>query len=228
MHLVFIGTGYVGLVSGVMMASKGHNVICVDSNQSKIDALKEGQVPIYEPGLEEYILDAKSKKKLKFVSSYSDVDFHPDAVFICVGTPQKETGEANLDYVFTASLEVAKNFKNVPIIVKSTVPPGTCDALLLRLEKEGYKNPVLSNPEFLSEGRAIEDFLYPDRIIVGTEEEESKYLMGLIYESFIKENYPVVFSSRVSAELVKYASNSFLATKIEMKWQIYARKLVPI
>ena len=214
MHLVFIGTGYVGLVSGVMMADQGHNVICLDSDESKIDALKDGQIPIYEPGLDKYMQSAKEKKKLKFVSQYRDVDFHPDAVFICVGTPSKENGEANLEYVFEAGLDVAKNFKNVTIIVKSTVPPGTCAELASRLEKEGYKNKVISNPEFLSEGRGVEDFLSPDRIIAGVEDHEGQCLIELIYENFLNENYPIVFGSRVSSELIKYASNSFLATKI--------------
>lgn len=212
MHLVFIGTGYVGLVSGVMMAHLGHHIICLDSDESKIESLKQGIVPIYEPGLDEYIKN--SKKRLQFISQYRDAEFHPDAVFICVGTPQKESGEANLEYVFEAALDSAKNFENVPIVIKSTVPPGTAHAVEAKLRKEGYKNAVISNPEFLSEGRAIDDFLYPDRIIVGADDEKSKELMESIYQSFSNENYSVLCSTRVSAELIKYASNSFLATKI--------------
>lgn len=214
MHLVFVGTGYVGLVSGVMMTSIGHHVICMDSNKEKIDSLKRGEVPIYEPGLSEYIAESKDKKRLKFISNYNDADFHPDAVFICVGTPPKENGEANLDYVFEAALDAAKNFENVPIVIKSTVPPGTCAQVQEKLKEIGLNNPVISNPEFLSEGKAIDDFLYPDRIIVGVEDEESKYLMERIYEHFQDEDYPILYSSRVSSELIKYASNSFLATKI--------------
>ena len=212
MHLVFIGTGYVGLVSGVMMAHMGHHIICLDSDESKIEALKQGKVPIYEPGLDKYI--ESSKKRIQFISKYREAEFHPDAVFICVGTPQAESGEANLEYVFEAALEAAKNFENVPIIIKSTVPPGTSVKVINKLKEEVYENAVISNPEFLSEGRAIDDFLYPDRIIVGVEDEESRFLMERLYECFSKDNYPIHYCSRVSSELIKYASNSFLATKI--------------
>lgn len=213
MYLIFMGTGYVGLVSGVMMTSQGHHVICFDKDEAKINNIKEGKLPIYEPELDEYIKAGREKKRLKFASNYSDVDFHPDAVFICVGTPAKESGEANLDYVYEAALDSAKNFRDAPIIIKSTVPPGTCALVEDKLKEAGYKNKVISNPEFLAEGRAVKDFLNPDRIVVGVDDRETKYLMEMIYESF-QENVPIFYCSRISSELIKYASNTFLATKI--------------
>lgn len=208
MNLVFIGSGYVGLVSGVMFASLGHKVACLDHDKSKIDSLKNGEIPIYEPGLKDYLT-----KDLQFVTSYADIDFTPDAFFICVGTPSSDDGSANLDYVFEAALDIAKIYKDVPIIVKSTVPAGTSTRLQKFLKEKRYNNPTISNPEFLSEGRAVEDFLKPDRVIIGIGDDKHKALMDGIYQQFL-DKCPLLYTSRESAELIKYSSNAFLAAKI--------------
>ena len=207
MNLIFIGTGYVGLVSGVMLASQGANVVCLDNDKSKIDRLKQGILPIYEPGLEEYA----TSSNVSFVSNYSEIAFIPDAVFISVGTPSLDSGDADLSYVFTASLEAAKNTPETTLVViKSTVPPGTTHAVEKHLRDHGYNHKLASNPEFLREGKAIDDFLYPDRIVIGITDDESKQKMAKIYAKF----QPLLFADPTTSELIKYASNSFLATKI--------------
>ncbi len=213
MKLIFIGSGYVGLVSGVMFASIGHDVCCIDNDKSKIDSLKSGKVPIYEPGLEEYLSKAVSDKKLTFAYDYSGVGYVPDAVFITVGTPQLETGEANLSYVKEAVLEAARNTApETIIVVKSTVPPGTSDMLVEMLREQGFAHKIASNPEFLKEGAAIKDFMEPDRIVIGVEHAKAK--MEKIYSYFHDNGYKILFTDSITAEMIKYASNSFLATKI--------------
>jgi UDPglucose 6-dehydrogenase len=208
MNLVFIGTGYVGLVSGVMLASRGANVVCLDSDKSKIDRLKQGVLPIYEPGLEEY---AVKSSNLFFVTNYSEIVFVPDAVFITVGTPSLESGDADLSYVFDASLEADKNTPaETLIVIKSTVPPGTTHIVQKLLQDHNYSHKVVSNPEFLREGKAIHDFLHPDRIVIGMSDDYAKQKMTEIYVKFT----PLLFTDPTTAELIKYASNSFLATKI--------------
>ena len=208
MNLIFIGTGYVGLVSGVMLASQGATVVCLDNDRSKIDLLKEGKLPIYEPGLEEHAMQSNN---LSFVSSYSEIIFVPDAVFITVGTPSLDSGDADLSYVLDASLGAAKNTPSETLIViKSTVPPGTTHAVEKHLRDNGYSHKLASNPEFLREGKAIHDFLYPDRIVIGVTDDASKQKMAAIYSKF----QPLLFTDPTTAELIKYASNSFLATKI--------------
>ena len=208
MNLIFIGTGYVGLVSGVMLASQGANVACLDNDKNKIDRLKQGLLPIYEPGLEEY---AASSSNLFFVTNYSEISFVPDAVFISVGTPSLDSGDADLSHVYDASLEAAANTPaETLIVIKSTVPPGTTYALQMLLQERGYSHKVVSNPEFLREGKAIHDFLHPDRIVIGTSDDAAKLKMAEIYIKF----QPLLFTDPTTAELIKYASNSFLATKI--------------
>ena len=208
MNLIFVGTGYVGLVSGVMLATCGANVVCLDNDTSKIAKLKQGLLPIYEPGLEEHIT---KKNSLSFVSNYSEISFIPDAVFITVGTPSLSSGDADLSYVFAASLEAASNIPDTAlIIIKSTVPPGTTNAVEKHLRDKGYQHKLASNPEFLREGKAIHDFLHPDRIVIGVTDDIAKQKIAQIYAQF----QPLLFTDPTTAELIKYASNSFLATKI--------------
>lgn len=208
MKLVFIGTGYVGLVSGVMLASGGAQVACIDKDIDKISALKQGKSPIYEPGIDQYITQPNN---LFFCTNYKELPFTPDAVFITVGTPPLESGGADLSYVFDASLQAAENTSETTLIViKSTVPPGTANNVQNFLESKGYKHKVVSNPEFLREGKAVYDFLNPDRIVIGTQDSIAKAVMKDIYAKF--DN--LLFTDTTTSELVKYASNSFLATKI--------------
>ena len=211
MNLIFIGTGYVGLVSGVMLASQGANVICLDNDKNKIDRLKQGKLPIYEPGLEEYATKSVASGNLSFLTNYSEIAFKPDAVFITVGTPSLDSGDADLTYVFDASLEAAKNTSpETLIVIKSTVPPGTTHSIQSLLKKNGYNHQVASNPEFLREGKAINDFTHPDRIVIGVTDDASQHKMAQIYSKF----QSLLFTDPTTAELIKYASNSFLATKI--------------
>jgi len=211
MNLIFIGTGYVGLVSGVMLASQEANVVCLDKDQNKIALLKQGKLPIYEPGLDEYAGQAVKSCHLSFAANYSEITMIPDAVFISVGTPSLPSGDADLTYVFDAALEAAKNTQpETLIIIKSTVPPGTTHSVQQFLKNKGYNHHVASNPEFLREGKAINDFTHPDRIVLGFTDESSKQKMSEIYKKF----QPLLFTDPTTAELIKYASNSFLATKI--------------
>ena len=211
MNLIFIGTGYVGLVSGVMLASQGANVVCFDNDQNKIKRLKHGKLPLYEPGLEEYVIQSIATGNLSFATNYSEVEIAPDAVFITVGTPSLASGDADLTYVLDASLEAAKNTTpNTLIIIKSTVPPGTTNSIESLLRKNGYNHKVVSNPEFLREGKAINDFTHPDRIVIGVTDKISRQKMSQIYAKF----QSILFTNPTTAELIKYASNSFLATKI--------------
>ena len=211
MNLLVIGTGYVGLVSGVMLASLGMRVTCLDKDKTKIASLKNGEIPIYEPGLEKEVISAISRGNLSFANDYSDIKDPPDAVFITVGTPPLDSGDADLSYVFDASLEAAKNIPyDSLIIIKSTVPPGTTNLVAQKIEEAGYEHKVASNPEFLREGKAIYDFMNPDRIVVGINDDISKQIIAKIYSHFKS----FVWTDPTTAELIKYASNSFLATKI--------------
>ncbi len=215
MKLVFIGSGYVGLVSGIMLAYLGHEVVCIDSDEKKIQALKNHKLPIYEPGLEKYFRSTLSNEYLTFASHYNALKFSPDAVFITVGTPSLPNGDADLQYVINATMEAVQNTSvDTAIVIKSTVPPGTAKMLEEMIREKGYVHKVISNPEFLREGSAIQDFMNPDRIVVGTESPESKDLMEKIYQHFIQNDYNILFTCQTSSELAKYASNAFLATKI--------------
>ncbi|MFT6385949.1 MAG: UDPglucose 6-dehydrogenase [Rickettsiales bacterium] len=215
--IAVIGTGYVGLVSGLCFAKIGHDVICVDNNLDKIDQLENGEIPIFEPGLKEILDESVANKKITFTSDLAKAVQGCDAVFIAVGTPQDDkTGSADLSFVFEVAKQIACNINSYKVIVtKSTVPVGTN----LRVKKIIQENnskadfSVVSNPEFLREGSAIEDFLYPDRIVVGIEDEKAQKIMEEIYDYF-SQKAPLIFTDITTAEMIKYAANSFLATKI--------------
>jgi UDPglucose 6-dehydrogenase len=215
MNIIFIGSGYVGLVSGTMLAYLGHKIVCIDSDETKIKALQNHELPIYEPELDEYFRSTLLNGTLSFATDYKSIKIAPDAIFITVGTPSMPNGEADLQYVINATLEAASNTApDTAIVIKSTVPPGTTRMLEALVREKGYKHEIISNPEFLREGNAIKDFISPDRIVIGTENERSIDLMEKIYDHFIQNNHNILFTSQTSAELAKYASNAFLATKI--------------
>ncbi|WP_066874261.1 UDP-glucose dehydrogenase family protein [Clostridium mediterraneense] len=215
MKLVVAGTGYVGLVTGACLSEVGHNVICVDIDEKKVETMRRGISPIYEPGLDE-LLDKNYKSgRLDFTVDYKGAYKDADVIFIGVGTPEREDGSANLDYVFTVCRQIAENVeKDCLVVVKSTVPIGTNDRIEEFL-KDNVKNnvniEVASNPEFLAQGTAVRDTLYASRIVIGTESEKAKVILREIYNAF---NQPIVATNRRSAEMVKYASNDFLALKI--------------
>ena len=213
-----IGTGYVGLVSGTCFSELGNNVICTDIDKKKINELNEGIIPIYEPGLDELIKRNFEEKRLKFSSDIANSIRKSDIIFICVGTPtNKKKNNANLKYVFNVAKKIKKSLNNYKLIViKSTVPVTTGDKIekILNIKKNKKKFDVISNPEFLREGEAIRDFLYPDRVVVGTNSKKPNIIMKNLYLPIIKRKNKYFHTSRRAAELIKYASNAFLATKI--------------
>ena len=218
MKLCMIGTGYVGLVSGVCFADLGNDVVCVDKDIFKINKLKKGIIPIYEPGLSELVKKNYKSGRLSFTTNLSEAIKNSQVIFICVGTPtKKNSNAADLSQVFNVAKEIGKFIKSFKIIVtKSTVPVTTGD----RIEKILLKNAkrknfsVISNPEFLREGDAINDFFFPDRIVIGTSDKRANKLMHSLYVPLLSKGAKYVNSSRRGAELIKYASNAFLATKI--------------
>jgi UDPglucose 6-dehydrogenase len=219
MKLTFIGTGYVGLVTGACMAELGHTVICADIDVKKINMLKRGVMPIYELGLDELVEKNVDKGRLSFTTNIGKAIKEAEVVFSAVGTPEdKKTGKANLEYVYAVAETFAKNLNGYKILVnKSTVPVGTadqCRAKIIAIAKQGSEFDVVSNPEFLREGAAIKDFLNPDRVVVGTASERAKTLMEKIYRPIARSGRPVIMTDIRSAELIKYAANAFLATKI--------------
>ena len=216
-----VGSGYVGLVSGTCFAETGVDVTCIDVDQQKIDKLKTGVMTIYEPGLEDMVVRNMEKGRLVFSTSLKDHLDETDAVFIAVGTPPDEDGSADLRYVLDVAREVGSKMDHYMVVVtKSTVPIGTSkkvkETILEEQKKRGVSIPfdVASNPEFLKEGSAIEDFLKPERIIVGTESGEAEKIMRRLYKPFVLNNHPIIFMDIPSAELTKYAANSMLATRI--------------
>ena len=215
MKLCMIGTGYVGLVSGTCFADIGHTVYCVDKNIIKIDKLNSGKSPIYEPGLDELIKENSQAKRLFFTTNLSEALNKSDIIFICVGTPNKNKSlSVDLSYVFKVVKEIKKFSKNKKIIVtKSTVPVGTGDLIEKHL-KNKKKFSVISNPEFLREGEAIRDFRYPDRIVIGSDTLKAFKIMKNLYLPLINKGAKFFTTNRRGAELIKYASNAFLATKI--------------
>jgi UDPglucose 6-dehydrogenase len=218
MKLCMIGTGYVGLVSGVCFADLGNDVVCVDKDISKINKLKKGIIPIYEPGLSELVKKNYKSRRLSFTTNLSEAIKNSKVIFICVGTPtKKNSNAADLSQVFNVAKEIGKFIKSFKIIVtKSTVPVTTGDKIeKILLKNTKRKNfSVISNPEFLREGDAINDFFFPDRIVIGTSDKRTNKLMYSLYAPLLSKGAKYVNSSRRGAELIKYASNAFLATKI--------------
>lgn len=221
MKITIVGTGYVGLVTGACFAEVGIEVTCIDIDEKKIEGLKNGIMPIYEPGLEKLVIRNFNNGRLKFSTKLSDSLDDVQAVFIAVGTPPGEDGSADLKYVLGVANEIGDSMKDyLVVITKSTVPVGTAkqvrNAVEESQEKNGVKIPfdVASNPEFLKEGAAIEDFMKPDRIVVGVESDRSKEVLELLYRPFVMNGHPVYYMDIASAEMTKYAANSMLATKI--------------
>ena len=218
MKLCMIGTGYVGLVSGVCFSDLGNDVICVDKDNKKINNLKKGIIPIYEPGLEELVLKNYKNKRLKFSTNIKESVSKSDIVFICVGTPtKKNSNSADLSQIFSVGKEISKSINKFKIIInKSTVPVTTGDELEKIIAKKIKKKyfSVVSNPEFLREGEAIRDFIYPDRVVVGSNDKKSMKILKNLYSPLISKGAKYVSTNRRAAELIKYASNAFLATKI--------------
>ena len=218
MRIAMIGSGYVGLVSGACFADFGHEVTCVDKDESKIVALRRGEMPIFEPGLDTLVATNVKAKRLDFTTDLSGPVAEADAVFIAVGTPSRRgDGHADLTYVYAAAREIAKALSGFTLVVtKSTVPVGTGDEVerLIHDINPTADVVVASNPEFLREGAAIRDFKFPDRVVVGTNDERGRKVMGEIYRPLSLNQAPVMFTQRRTAEMIKYAANAFLATKI--------------
>ena len=218
MKICMIGTGYVGLVSGVCFSDIGNDVICVDRDIKKVEDLKKGIIPIYEPGLEELVLKNYRNKRLKFSTNLKDSILKSDIVFICVGTPTKKNSNgADLSQIYKVAKEIAGSISKFKIIVtKSTVPVTTGDEVEKIISQKVPKKffSVVSNPEFLREGEAIRDFTYPDRVVIGTRDKKSNKILKNLYSPLISKGAKYVNTSRRAAELIKYASNAFLATKI--------------
>ena len=221
MKISIFGTGYVGLVTGACLAEVGHDVVCVDIDQRKIARLKDGQLPIWEPGLNSIVERNVAERRLAFTTEVAQAVEHAEVQFIAVGTPPDEDGSADLKYVLAVAESVARNMAGYKVVVnKSTVPVGTADIVRERvaavLEERGLELPydVVSNPEFLKEGAAVGDFLKPDRIIIGTDSEKARQLMHDLYEPFNRNHERTIFMDVRSAELTKYAANAMLATKI--------------
>ena len=218
MKLCMIGTGYVGLVSGVCFADLGNEVICVDKNADKINLLKKGKIPIYEPGLSELVIKNFKNKRLNFSTNLKKSVSISDIIFICVGTPSKKgSSTADLSQIYNVAKEISSSINKFKIVItKSTVPVTTGDEIQKILSRKNNKNKfsVVSNPEFLREGEAIRDFTYPDRVVIGTLDKKSNRILKNLYSPLISKGASYLQTSRRAAELIKYASNAFLATKI--------------
>ena len=221
MNIAIVGTGYVGLVSGTCFADTGANVTCVDVDEQKIERLKQGEIPIYEPGLDELVKKNVAAGRLKFTTDLASVLDDVQIVFSAVGTPPDEDGSADLKYVLQVARTIGQNLNHyVVVVTKSTVPVGTArkvrKAIEEELEKRGVEIEfdVASNPEFLKEGNAIKDFMSPDRVVVGVESEHAKKVLTKLYKPFLINNFRVIFMDIPSAEMTKYAANSMLATRI--------------
>ncbi len=223
MKIVVVGSGYVGLVTGACFAEMGNSVVCVDVDKDKIEGLRRGVIPIYEPGLEEMVVNNQKKGHLRFETQLSNALPNTKFVFIAVGTPMGEDGSADLRYVLEVAKEIGKKLDTPTVVVnKSTVPVGTADKVRETIQRElnhrkGFENlyfDVVSNPEFLKEGAAIKDFMKPDRVVVGAEKESSIRLMRNLYAPFFKQNERFISMDTRSSEMTKYAANAMLATKI--------------
>ena len=221
MNIAIVGTGYVGLVSGTCFADTGANVTCIDVDEKKIERLNNGEIPIYEPGLDELVVKNVKAGRLKFSSDLASVINDPEIVFSAVGTPPDEDGSADLKYVLQVAKTIGENLNRYLVVVtKSTVPVGTArkvrETIQAELDKRGVDITfdVASNPEFLKEGNAIKDFMSPDRVVVGIESEKAKKTLTKLYKPFLINNFRVIFMDIPSAEMTKYAANSMLATRI--------------
>ncbi len=221
MNIAIVGTGYVGLVSGTCFADTGVNVTCVDVDAAKIERLQQGQIPIYEPGLDELVKKNVNAGRLKFTTDLAAILNEQDIVFSAVGTPPDEDGSADLKYVLQVARTIGQNLqKYIVVVTKSTVPVGTAqkvhNAISEELQKRGVDIPfdVASNPEFLKEGNAIKDFMSPDRVVVGVDSEKAKKALSRLYKPFMMNNFRVIFMDIPSAEMTNYAANSMLATRI--------------
>lgn len=221
MNIAIVGTGYVGLVSGTCFADTGANVTCVDVDAKKIERLKQGDIPIYEPGLDELVVKNVKAGRLKFTTDLASVLNNQEIVFSAVGTPPDEDGSADLSYVLQVAKTIGENLnKYVVVVTKSTVPVGTAMKVRSTIQEELDKRSVsvdfdvASNPEFLKEGNAIKDFMSPDRVVVGVESERAKKMLTKLYKPFLINNFRVIFMDIPSAEMTKYAANSMLATRI--------------
>ena len=218
MHIAMIGAGYVGLVSGACFADFGHRVTCVDTDRAKVDALKAGRIPIFEPGLEQLVTTNAREDRLSFTTDIAEAVKTADAIFIAVGTPSRRgDGHADLSYVFQAARDIGQALDHYAVIVtKSTVPVGTADEVerIIGECRPAGEFAVVSNPEFLREGAAIEDFKRPDRIVIGTDDARAREVMTEVYRPLYLNQSPLLFTERRTSELIKYAANAFLATKI--------------
>lgn len=221
MNIAIVGTGYVGLVTGACFADTGVNVTCVDVDENKVEALKQGRVPIYEPGLDELVAKNYKAGRLKFTTSLEEVLNGQDVVFCAVGTPPDEDGSADLKYVLQVARTIGQNLnKYLVVVTKSTVPVGTASKIRNAINEELAKRgadvefDVASNPEFLKEGSAIKDFMSPDRVVIGVDSDRAKAILTRLYKPFMVVNFRVIFMDIPSAEMTKYAANSMLATRI--------------
>ena len=222
MKIAVIGTGYVGLVTGTCFAETGNTVTCVDIDNNKVEKLSKGQITIYEPGLEKLFLRNQREERLKFTTNLADGITDAKIIFLALPTPPGEDGSADLKYILGVADELGKILKDYKVIVdKSTVPVGTAEKVRQVVAKNCQcEFDVVSNPEFLREGVAVEDFMKPDRVVIGTESERARKIMGDLYAPFVRQGNPVIFMDEKSAELTKYAANSFLATKISFMNEI--------
>jgi UDPglucose 6-dehydrogenase len=222
MKIAVVGTGYVGLVTGTCLAETGNQVICVDINEEKVKMMKAGRIPIYEPGLDILFNRNIGENRLQFTSNLGEAIAEAKIIFLALPTPPGEDGAADLSYVLGAAKDIAKLIKEYKVIVtKSTVPVGTADKVAKALkDNTDVEFAVVSNPEFLREGVAVEDFMKPDRVVVGTTDERARKLMGELYGPYVRQGNPIIFMDERSSELTKYAANSFLATKISFMNEI--------
>jgi UDPglucose 6-dehydrogenase len=218
MQVVILGAGYVGLVSAACFADFGHRVVCIDKDPGRVAMLKAGRVPIHEPELEELVARNLAAGRLSFAGNLAEVDIEPDVIFLAVGTPSRRgDGHADLSYVYEATREIAPCLSGFTVIAaKSTVPVGTGDEIerIVKRHRSDADVAVVSNPEFLREGAAVRDFKHPDRIVIGTDDERARKVMSELYRPLYINASPIFFTSRRNAELIKYAANAFLATKI--------------
>jgi len=222
MKIAVVGTGYVGLVTGTCLADTGNQVICVDINEKKVEMMKHGQVPIYEPGLESLFHRNINQNRLHFTTNLAEAIAEAKIIFLALPTPPGGDGAADLSYVLGAAKDIARLIKEYKVVVtKSTVPVGTADKVTAIMQQHtNVEFAVVSNPEFLREGVAVDDFMKPDRVVIGTRDERARKLMGELYAPYVRQGNPIIYMDERSSELTKYAANSFLATKISFMNEI--------